>query len=692
MNYPLISEYVEAIMSAEDNFEELSYLRPVLDNEGLPVMTSGNFAVVFKMKNEQNSKLYAVKCFTKDQNGRAEAYSEITKELIEVSSPYLVSIRYLDKELFVDTNQTQETEFPVLLMDWVEGKALDKYVRENLGNRYALEMLSYRFSQLAQWLIPQPFAHGDLKPDNILVREDGTLVLVDYDGMYVPAMNGQKAREIGSNNFRHPLRSIYDFNEHVDDFSFVSILISIKALSIKPSLLKEFGSDDRLLFSDNDYRNLGSSDLMKEILSIASIELQKLSSLMLLVCCDCIIQPSYLDLITIRIPVPFMPIIEEVYNDTPYKFSLYDVYNKKCKSKSFDYVSFVDASLKDTNSCVVCKDLAPIEDMYSSRPIWPWTGSILYNAAIVACADNIDNPIWYESIERLQTNSNLFIAVTYQQKYGLIDDNNHIVIDFCYSHLEAIEDGSGHLLATNVEGLSGIIDQEGNTIIDFQYKITEEIKGGYYLCKKGNLNLLLSPNGEEIPIDYNGSMIHFGKIAVGISSPKEFVRKTSNGTSIPMNEYVFYVFHEGKVQTTFTVSFRSSWRNWFKMTSESQIVAEHFSSNPDSYTLIPETFIDLEGKCHAAPRYSSWLNNRIQHTKENNDTREQNNIWLANFVKEKYLRGLRLPYDDGNMPTSYKVTTIGNIALVSYSWYSLMYPDDGGYGYLGYADENMCYW
>ena len=43
-------------------------------------------------------------------------------------------------------------------------------------------MLAYRFSQLAQWLIPQPFAHGDLKPDNILVREDGTLVLVDYDG------------------------------------------------------------------------------------------------------------------------------------------------------------------------------------------------------------------------------------------------------------------------------------------------------------------------------------------------------------------------------------------------------------------------------------------------------------------------------------------------------------------------------
>ena len=58
MNYPLISEYVEAIKSAEDNFEELNYLRPVLGDDGLPVMTSGNFAVVFKMKDENSGTIF----------------------------------------------------------------------------------------------------------------------------------------------------------------------------------------------------------------------------------------------------------------------------------------------------------------------------------------------------------------------------------------------------------------------------------------------------------------------------------------------------------------------------------------------------------------------------------------------------------------------------------------------------------
>ena len=276
MNYPLISEYIEAIKSAEDNFEELSYLRPVLGDDGLPVMTSGNFAVVFKMKDEQSGKFYAVKCFTKEQEGREEAYHQIADVLKDVDSPYLVSLHYLDKELFVDTEQTSETEFPVLLMDWVEGKTLDRYLRENLDDKYALEMLAYRFSLLAQWLIPQPFAHGDLKPDNILVREDGTLVLVDYDGMYVPAMKGQKARELGSPDFRHPYRTENDFDEDIDDFPFTCILLSIKAISINPKFLEEYGSQDRLLLSKNDYLNISNCYLLKEYFPLDSSEYNKL--------------------------------------------------------------------------------------------------------------------------------------------------------------------------------------------------------------------------------------------------------------------------------------------------------------------------------------------------------------------------------------------------------------------------------
>ena len=284
MNYPLISEYIEAIKSAEDNFEELSYLRPVLGADGLPVMTGGNFAEVFKMKDVKTGKFYAVKCFTKEQKGRAEAYRQISEELKNVCSPYLTNVQYLEKELFVDTDQTREMEFPVLLMDWVDGKTLDKYLRENLGNQYALEMLAYRFSQLAQWLLPQPFAHGDLKPDNIIVREDGALVLVDYDGMFVPAMRGQRARELGSPDFRHPLRNENEFDQGIDDFPVMSILISLIGISKSPDLLSKYGAPDRLLFSKTDYANIDQQNIIKDLLLIDDETLRTLTCIFVSLC------------------------------------------------------------------------------------------------------------------------------------------------------------------------------------------------------------------------------------------------------------------------------------------------------------------------------------------------------------------------------------------------------------------------
>ena len=218
MNYPMISEYVDAILSAEDNFDKLVNLRPVLDDKERPVMSVGNFAVVFKMEDKTNGRLYAVKCFIKDQEGRAERYAKITEELQNVSSPYLINVQYLERELSVETENRAE-KIPVLVMDWIEGKTLDEYILAHIHNKYAMQMLFYRFCKMGAWLLTQSFAHGDLKPGNIIVREDGTMVLVDYDGMYVQTMEGEKATEIGGTDFRHPLRTDKNFNEHIDDFA-----------------------------------------------------------------------------------------------------------------------------------------------------------------------------------------------------------------------------------------------------------------------------------------------------------------------------------------------------------------------------------------------------------------------------------------------------------------------------------------
>ena len=282
MQYPLISEYLAAIRDAHDNLDKLSHLVPVLDNYGEPYRSSGAFAVVFKMKDEQTGKCYALKCFTEEQEGRAEAYRQIAEELEYVDSPYITSVKYLEKELFVDSN-CEDEEFPVLLMDWIEGETMETYIAANYTDTHAMSMLCYRFCKMAAWLRSQSFAHGDIKPDNIMVRPDGTLTLVDYDGMFVPAMKGKKSPTIGTKDFSHPLRTIDDFDETIDDFALASIALSLKAISLNPSLLDEYGASDRLLFSAADYLDLSKSKTMTALQGLlADEETKTLLSMFLL--------------------------------------------------------------------------------------------------------------------------------------------------------------------------------------------------------------------------------------------------------------------------------------------------------------------------------------------------------------------------------------------------------------------------
>ena len=264
MQYPLISEYVKAIQDAGDNLEQLAHLTPVLDDHGEPYRSSGAFAVVFKMLDKRTGKYYALKCFTEEQEGRADAYRQIADELDLLDSPYITSVKYMEKELFVDS-QCEEDEFPVLLMDWVDGETMEAYIAANYRNQSAMLMLSYRFGKMAAWLRTQSFSHGDIKPDNIIVRPDGSLTLVDYDGMFVPSMKGSQSPTIGTRDFSHPLRTMDDFDETIDDFSLASIALSLKAISMKSSLLASYGASDRLLFSENDYRNPASSKVISAL-------------------------------------------------------------------------------------------------------------------------------------------------------------------------------------------------------------------------------------------------------------------------------------------------------------------------------------------------------------------------------------------------------------------------------------------
>lgn len=274
MQYPLISEYIEAIQFAEDNFATLTNLRSVLDETGAPVMSSGNFAVVFKMEDIQTGKLYAVKCFLRDQQGRAEAYSEICNYFKTKKSEYLVQIEYLQNELFVDTSQTDRTEFPVLKMDWVDGCGIEDYIYQNLENTECLNSLHINFEKFILWLLPSHMAHGDLKPDNIIITPKGEIYLIDYDGVFVPTMWGQEARELGTPQFQYQGRTISDFNEFIDDFAGIYLALILKIITIDNKPLNFYTSMNKetlIVYASRFINDIYVSKLLSAFLFVNSI-------------------------------------------------------------------------------------------------------------------------------------------------------------------------------------------------------------------------------------------------------------------------------------------------------------------------------------------------------------------------------------------------------------------------------------
>ena len=99
-----------------------------------------------------------------------------------------------------------------------------------------------------------------------MVKDSGELVLVDYDSMYVPSLDGYSDDIKGREGYQHPARwQNKKLTPKADYFSELVIYISILALSKMPSLWNDLGIEDTdtLLFNSDDIASRGSSNIFK---------------------------------------------------------------------------------------------------------------------------------------------------------------------------------------------------------------------------------------------------------------------------------------------------------------------------------------------------------------------------------------------------------------------------------------------
>lgn len=272
MAWPLPNDYHTAVQNPRNCFAdpELRAGKAVLDPLGLPRLSSGNFAVVFELA--QSSRRHAVKCFTREVADLQARYATIAAYLSGRPLPCLVEFAYLPAGIRV-----QGTGYPLLKMEWVDGELLHQYVERRRGQPAALRALSEAWRGVVADLARLGIAHGDLQHRNILVAAD-RLRLVDYDGMYVPALRGKAPEERGNDHFQHPGRAKADYGPTLDRFAALSIYLSLRAVAAEPALWDDFHSGENLILSRADYAAPGTTPAWRRLAASPDAEVRALAA------------------------------------------------------------------------------------------------------------------------------------------------------------------------------------------------------------------------------------------------------------------------------------------------------------------------------------------------------------------------------------------------------------------------------
>jgi len=247
MGWPTDQEYNEAVQNPKTAFGDVDLQSGSVEcyATGIPKARSGNFATVYKVVS--NGEPFAVKCFRREDPEYSRRYPVFATHLTQHPLPYFVSFRYMSDGIRVGPNK-----YPILRMRWIEGESLISFIEKNLSHPQAISNLAGSWLRLLDDLHNANIAHGDLQHGNVLVVS-GQLKLVDYDGMYVPALEGSRPLERGHLNYQHPERTDFDFGPYLDNFSAWLIYVSLLAVSVRPKLWQQLRSGDEcLLFRKQD--------------------------------------------------------------------------------------------------------------------------------------------------------------------------------------------------------------------------------------------------------------------------------------------------------------------------------------------------------------------------------------------------------------------------------------------------------
>jgi serine/threonine protein kinase len=267
MIYPSRTDIVTAMRNPLVSFKANELIGGSIVQKGPRIIQySGGYTTVFPF-HTRNAKKVAVRCWIADIGDAKKRSQEISSYLNALNNPYFCKFKYLDEAILING-----IIYPVVLMDWVEGKTLKEYINDNIIDlKSILPKILKNFNSMVAYFHQENIAHGDLQHGNILVKEDGSLIIIDYDSMYIKPLDGMADTIKGLPGYQHPSRNQNKFiNNKLDYFSELVIYLSLLAFEQYPNLWNKYYETEDLLFSREDFSSPNSSELINMLLTTAN--------------------------------------------------------------------------------------------------------------------------------------------------------------------------------------------------------------------------------------------------------------------------------------------------------------------------------------------------------------------------------------------------------------------------------------
>lgn len=189
-----------------------------------------------------------------------ERYAAISafSQAYAATLPALIPIDYQATGITVHGQALPIVKMPFLR----DAVPLGTYISRHVQDDARLRALADAWLRLIAGMEAAPLAHGDLDLTNVLVQEHGgvpTLRLIDYDNLWLPALQQRRQTESGHEHFQHPAYlppQPRPYDPAMDRFSALVIYLSLLALIQQPALYAEWEADESafLLLLRADYQ------------------------------------------------------------------------------------------------------------------------------------------------------------------------------------------------------------------------------------------------------------------------------------------------------------------------------------------------------------------------------------------------------------------------------------------------------